>query len=211
MSGWIKLHRKMTEWEWYDDGNTMRLFLHCLLKANHEDKAWRGKVIKRGTFITSIDKLSKELGLTVKQIRVAMTKLKGTNEVANKSTPQHTVITVINYDNYQLEGKQKGKQKGKPEDKQRATTKNVKKFKEEITSKTFDEFWLIWPYKKAKADAMKAWKKMSAENRNAAFDGSRNFWSSKKPDYYINPATYLNGARWEDECEDQQVSIEGWE
>ena len=33
MSGWIKLHRKITEWEWYSDANTFRVFMHLLLTA----------------------------------------------------------------------------------------------------------------------------------------------------------------------------------
>lgn len=125
--GWICLHRKMLEWEWYDDANATRLFIHCLLKANHGDKKWRGIEVKRGSFITSYDSLSKELGLTVKQIRTALTKLKRTSEVASKSNSQHTVLTVINYDQYQDEGKQKGGQgasEGQAGGKQGATTNN---------------------------------------------------------------------------------------
>ena len=38
--GWIKLHRQFLEWEWYDEPNCTRVFLHCLLKANHKDKRY---------------------------------------------------------------------------------------------------------------------------------------------------------------------------
>ena len=40
MEGWVKLHRKFLEWEWYDKSETVHLFLHCLLKANHKDKSY---------------------------------------------------------------------------------------------------------------------------------------------------------------------------
>ena len=33
MSGWIKLHRSTTEWEWYSDHNTTRLFIHLLING----------------------------------------------------------------------------------------------------------------------------------------------------------------------------------
>ena len=46
--GWVKLHRQLLDWEWYTDINTKVVFLHCLIKANWEDKRWRGVVIKRG-------------------------------------------------------------------------------------------------------------------------------------------------------------------
>lgn len=47
MSGWIKLHRKLLDWEWYSDTNCRLLFIHCLLKANFEDTKWRGVDIKK--------------------------------------------------------------------------------------------------------------------------------------------------------------------
>ena len=80
--GFIALFRQFTEWEWYDDANTMRLFIHCLLLANYKDKNWRGKLIKRGSFITSQPKLAHSLKLSIKQIRGSLTKLKTTSEVA---------------------------------------------------------------------------------------------------------------------------------
>ena len=123
--GFIALFRQFTEWEWYDDANTMRLFIHCLLLANYKDKNWRGKLIKRGSFITSQPKLAHSLKLSIKQIRGSLTKLKTTGEVAVLSTPEYSIITVKNYDFYQGEGRQKGRQKtqeGQSEGRQRATT-----------------------------------------------------------------------------------------
>ena len=98
MSGWIKLHRKLTEWEWYSDVNTSRVFLHLLLVANHKDNQWRGIHIKRGQRLTSFSKLAIETNLSIKNIRTAIKRLKSTNEVASYSNAQHTVFTVINDD-----------------------------------------------------------------------------------------------------------------
>ena len=41
--GWISLHRKTLEWEWFDDHNTFRIFVTLLLIANHKDKKWKGE------------------------------------------------------------------------------------------------------------------------------------------------------------------------
>ena len=46
-AGWIKIHRKIIKWEWYQDLPTKSLFFHLLLTANIEDKKWQGKVISR--------------------------------------------------------------------------------------------------------------------------------------------------------------------
>ncbi len=106
MQGWIKLHRRLTQWEWYDDINTSRLFIHILLKANHADKNWKGIEIKRGQMITSLDRLITETKLTKSQIRTCLKKLISTREIAHSGKAQHTVITVINYDSYQGDGTQ---------------------------------------------------------------------------------------------------------
>ena len=49
-NGFILIHRKITNWEWYSDTNVFCAFLHCIFLANWEDKKWRGITIKRGQF-----------------------------------------------------------------------------------------------------------------------------------------------------------------
>lgn len=97
----IVINRKIINWEWYQDTNVKTVFFHCLLMANWQDKKWRGQVIKRGQFITSREKLSKQVGLSVQQVRTALDKLKLTNELTIKTTTRNTIITVNNYSQYQ--------------------------------------------------------------------------------------------------------------
>ena len=106
MKGFIILHRKLLSWEWYDEPNTLRVFLHLLLKANHTDNVWRGIPIKRGQHLTSFDIISKELKLTIAKTRVAIRNLQKTGEIARSSGSQHTVFTVNNYDSYQDNSRQ---------------------------------------------------------------------------------------------------------
>ena len=102
MEGWIKLHRKLLEWEWYDEPNTFRLFMHCLLKANHKDNNYRGQLVKAGSFLTSRDLLSKETGLTTQQVRTSLKRLESTNEITTKKSKKGTVLQVVKYVEYQL-------------------------------------------------------------------------------------------------------------
>ena len=111
--GWIKLHRQFLEWEWYDDPNTLRLFLHCLLKANHKDKKYRGDLIKRSTFVTSLEVLAFELNLSTQQIRTSLSKLEKTGEINRHSNRQGTVVTVCNYNTYQSEDSESNTQSNK--------------------------------------------------------------------------------------------------
>lgn len=99
--GWVKLHRKIIDWEWYDDLNVRVLFLHLLLRVNYEDKLWRGITIKRGSFITSLQKMASESKLSLRQVRVALNKLKMTGEVTIETTNEYSVITINNYEVYQ--------------------------------------------------------------------------------------------------------------
>lgn len=106
----IKLYKKMLKWEWYHDTNTFRLFMHCLLKANWQDGSWRGVEYEAGQFITSLSKLSQETGLSVHQIRGSLERLKTSGELAIKTTNKYRVITVNNWNKYQVGGKQTDKQ-----------------------------------------------------------------------------------------------------
>ena len=100
-SGYIKINRKILEWEWYGNINTKVLFLHMLLKANWKDGKFEGKVIPKGSFVSSIPKLSLETSLTQREIRTAIEHLKSTGELTVKTTNKYSVFTVKNYCQYQ--------------------------------------------------------------------------------------------------------------
>lgn len=127
MEGWIKLHRKMINWEWYNDINVKVVFLHLLLTANHEDKKWQGIEIKRGQKITSLSHLAEETKLSVKQIRNVLNKLKSTGEITSKGTNKYTIITIVKYNDYQIKEENKDMQT----DKRRASKGQTKGNKQE--------------------------------------------------------------------------------
>lgn len=127
--GYIKIHRKILDWEWYTDQNTFCVFLHCLFKANWKDGRFRGIEIPRGSFVTSLQTLSDELNMSVKSVRTALDHLKTTGELASKTYPHWRVITVVKYNDYQDDGRLNGKQtasKGQTNGKQRATIEKYK-------------------------------------------------------------------------------------
>ena len=99
--GWVKLYRSIFKWEWWDDMYTRNLFVVCLLMANSSDRRWRGIVIGRGSFVTSMAHLSKIAGLTARQTRTAVEHLKSTNELTIETTNNYSIITVCHYERYQ--------------------------------------------------------------------------------------------------------------
>ena len=100
-NGWIKLHRKILDWEWFTSPSTLQLFIYLLLRANKEDKKWRGILIKRGQLVTSVATISEETKLSTQQVRTSLNRLKSTNEITSKTTNKFTLVTVCKYESYQ--------------------------------------------------------------------------------------------------------------
>lgn len=98
---YIKLYRKITDWEWYTDINTKVLFIHILLRASATGRRFRGEEVPIGSFTTSIEILASETGLSARQVRTALDKLKKTGEITVKTTNQFTQILVIKWGDYQ--------------------------------------------------------------------------------------------------------------
>lgn len=158
--GWVKVYREFTEWEWYSNVNVSRVFFHLLLTANHKETKWQGQVILPGQKVTSYENLAAETNLSVKQVRVALDKLKASGTVAVKRTNRFSVISIVNWRKYQDEGFPDGIQddkpmaiKGQTEGKQRATNKNDKNEKNEKNIDIcpfFEDLWQAYPNKKGK-------------------------------------------------------------
>ena len=96
-----------------------------------------GETIPRGSFVTSLDSLAKELGLSVQEIRTALKHLISTGELTSKSTNKYRIITVVNYEMYQ----QVNKQPNSPlTGNQQATNKQLTTIEEYIEYKTNKEY-----------------------------------------------------------------------
>lgn len=130
---WIKLHRSLKDWEWYDDINAVRLLIHLLVSVNFEDKKWKGMVIPAGSMVFSWESLSEQTGLTIKQCRIAMQKLENSGEAARKGATKGQLVTLTKWEKLQKNETErasnraaKGQQKGR----ERATTKEYKEVEE---------------------------------------------------------------------------------
>lgn len=99
--GWIKLHRKMLDWQWYNDTNVKVVFLHLLIICCYAPAGAYGFKLQAGQVITTTKKLSAALNLSAQQVRLALNKLQKTNDINVKTTNKFTLITVVNYNVYQ--------------------------------------------------------------------------------------------------------------
>lgn len=102
----IKLSRKMLDWElfWIDHSAT-QLWIYLLLIANHEDKKYGNRVIKRGQHLTTYRSLEAESGWSHNTIAKYLKALVDNGCITMTSDKSRgtggTIITVVNYDSYQ--------------------------------------------------------------------------------------------------------------
>lgn len=188
----IKIYEQIIDWEWFKKTDTLCLFLYLLVKANYKDTDLCGKTIKRGQIVTSLPKISTDTGLTIRQVRTSINRLKSTGELTDESSSQGRLITIIKYDMYQnATGNVTGKRQTNDRQNDRQTTdkttdkttacieyiesiennRNVEQYrnilppvlKDDFIEKSFATFWTCYPKKRSKPDALRAWKKIKPD------------------------------------------------
>lgn len=163
------------DWEWYENTNVFRLFYHCLLHTNLEDKRYCGKEIKAGQFVSSITRISAETGLTESQVRTALKKLKDTGYISTKSTNKYTIYTV-KYQKYIDCGQvaettteentvvENGTKMEQTEEKVKETCEkskeNCEKSNKKAINECFERLWKQYPNKRGKGQVSDAKKKV---------------------------------------------------
>lgn len=80
--------------------------------------------------------------------------------------------------------------------------------KDDLDTQRFESFWQMYPNKKAKANARKAWDKLKVDGtlyteimRGLALHKKSRDWIKDDGQFIPHPASWLNGKRWEDEFE----------
>lgn len=102
---WIKLYRKICDWQWYQDAKMVHLFVHLMLKAS----IMKGSDLSDSwQLCTSLRILSKETGLSLQNIRTCIGKLQRTGEITLRTLPTHlqSIITICNSGSYQTSKRQ---------------------------------------------------------------------------------------------------------
>ena len=193
-NGWVKIHRKIQGWEWYKKSHMFHLFIHLLLSANHADKQWQGITIKRGQVVVGRKSLSLQTGISEQSVRTCINRLKSTKELTTKSTNRFTIITICNYETYQVLEVPSNQQtpNNQPATNQQLTTnKNIKNVKNKRIKTIVPDIFPI-------TESMSSWfegqgfKNIEIKNETQRFI---DYWKSEgklKADWM---ATWRNGMR----------------
>jgi predicted phage replisome organizer len=110
-------------------------------------------------------------------------------------TTSNADVTTSNKNVTQSKSKSKSKSKEKEKEK-------------ELEQDLFDRFWVVYPRKVGKKDAVKAWSKLKPDEALTIqiIEGVERWklstqWTKDGGQYIPYPATFLNGERWKDECD----------
>jgi len=222
-AGWVKLHRKFCEWEWFDDPNTLKLFIYLMTHVNFERKNWHGVEVLPGQMITGRQKLAVAVGLSEQSIRTSIKRLKSTSDLTIKVTNKYSVITLTNWAKYQsIDTELTSKVTGNLTNNQPATNQQLTTTKEgeeckegkevkktsmcvpniEIMNQ-FEKCWIAYGRYGVKKSALKYWKQLKQEKRDLIERKIPVYLecvalgrAKKQFEGWINPANELYSVSW---------------
>lgn len=217
---YIKIFHKMLDWGWYGDTNTFRVFMHILLRANYRESEYLGHKIGAGECVFGRKAWAKQLGLSEQQVRTAISHLQSTNEITTRATNKFTVITVVNWESWQIkEGKATKRATNKqptsqPTSNQQATTsKESKNISSSLRSEDiytyadeFEKLWELYPKKQGKQKARENYIKArkggatSEEVEKGIIAYAEYIKATNTEDRYIkHGSTFFSQQAWQDE------------
>lgn len=144
-TGWIKIHRTLTEWEWYNDSQTVHFFLHCIMRAGHAPAKYRGLALEAGQFTSSRGVLSEQTGISIQSIRTIEERLVKAGNLTIKSTNKFILYTVVNYKEFQQADEKpaststNNQQTSNNQSTTNKNKKNYKNYKKEGETEIFNE------------------------------------------------------------------------
>ena len=100
-SGFIVIHRQLLDWKYFMFSNAVTLWIYILLRANWRDGFFLGEEIPRGSFATSIAKMSADTGISEASIKRWLKRFEEDGQIERKTTNRCTIIKVSNYAAFQ--------------------------------------------------------------------------------------------------------------
>jgi hypothetical protein len=119
--GYIRLHRSLTDWQWYHDDACLRLLIHLLMRVNWKQGKWKNVDVMPGSTVTSLDRLADSIGWSRSKLRCTMDKLKSSGDIATTTTNHWTAITLVNWAKYQQMDEQSSQPRSQPTANQQPT------------------------------------------------------------------------------------------
>lgn len=130
--GFVSIDRSIMRSSIFQNAELFQIYITCIMRASYEDKkiVLSNQIVelKRGQFVIGVEKFGQFFGLNEKKMRARLNALKRANKIATKGANKFTLITVLNYDYWQGEGRAEGRAESKTKGEQRATNNNYNKY-----------------------------------------------------------------------------------
>lgn len=84
--GFVKLSDNLQSWAWYGDNNTLLVYIRLLVGAVWHETEFQNVTLHKGQIATTLPKIAKENGITERQARTVLERLKSTGRVSVKTT-----------------------------------------------------------------------------------------------------------------------------
>ena len=109
--GFVKIYRKIIENPIFKNPGLLQLYIYCILRANFKDNEFifNGKLekVKKGSFITGRNELSKELNVNKNTIYKRLQILKDLSYINIYPNNKYSLIEIINYEKNQSQNYRK--------------------------------------------------------------------------------------------------------
>ena len=139
-NGWVKVHRKILDHWVSQEPELFAFWMRLLIEANHCDtkRMFNGTLIeiKRGQTLFGLEAFEAKSGISRKKLRRYLSMLESESMIGRQKTNKYSLISIVNYEEYQLEGRQeagKGQAEGKPRASQGQHLENVNTVENEKT------------------------------------------------------------------------------
>lgn len=103
--GWIKLHRKMREWQHYQRPSIRLVFEELLFCANTKAGWFHGIKVKRGETMASVSTIEEYTGFSRKTVIKALAMLEESGEIRREKYGNYTKTIICKFDHYQGDNK----------------------------------------------------------------------------------------------------------
>ena len=153
MKGWIKLHRRILDNGIIQDAELIRMFVWCILKANHTQKDFLDIKIDTGSFVTGRVTGSEELNMKPSTFYKKLNQLQKRGYIKLDPNKKFTLVNVCNYNTYQIENEKVAiinidKRKYKFRD-------EIKEYVDEVPKNILTEFYNYWTETNTSGSKMK--------------------------------------------------------
>lgn len=218
--GFVQLSDDLTSWDWFDDKNTVYIYIRLLMEASWSERDYKGVHLQRGQLIISQREFADKCGVSRQELRTILDRLTATHKITQTPTRKFSLITMVEYD-----CATQTPTRNAPENQPTINPPTLLKTNNHTIKQTdnalarggggldngFEKFWSVYPKKTAKQQAFKAWQKLDPDEELlskilASLERQRKSvqWTKDNGQFIPYPATWLNGKRWEDELQEVQ-------